>query len=376
MATEGTRSRTAGERPAAAHRRRGRRGRCSCCARRSSASCRSSTCSARRSRRSGRRSRGSAPSPSIPSSGRPCRSGPTTPRHGRRRASACTSATASSPRRSRWRGSCSPPPWRRTPLPRSGSSGSRLVFAVFLATLIIPESVYLIPNFILITRLGWYDTLAGLTVPFMASAFSIFLLRQFFAQLPNELLESARMDGAGHLAAPPVHRPAALGAPAVHRGVPRLRRLLELPSVAPGGHADDALEADHRGPDDVHHGGRAPEPASHGGRHDRRAPRRPRLLLRAEAVHGGHRAEWHQGLISMYLVLRRRPSAGQTVACEAGIEREEYHEEGACSFLALAARGARALRAGQGPRRRGSHGRDDQLLVPVLGCQRRRRCRR
>ncbi len=78
-------------------------------------------------------------------------------------------------------------------------AGSRLVFSALLATLIIPESVYLIPNFITITRFGWYDTLAGLTVPFMASAFFIFLLRQFFAQLPNELLESARMDGAGHV---------------------------------------------------------------------------------------------------------------------------------------------------------------------------------
>jgi len=77
-------------------------------------------------------------------------------------------------------------------------AGSRFLFAVLLATLIIPDSVYLIPNFILITRLGWYDTLAGLTVPFMANAFSIFLLRQFFSQVPNELLESARIDGAGH----------------------------------------------------------------------------------------------------------------------------------------------------------------------------------
>ncbi len=77
-------------------------------------------------------------------------------------------------------------------------AGSRFLFALLLATLIIPDSVYLIPNFILITRLGWYDTLAGLTVPFMASAFYIFLLRQFFSQVPNELLESARMDGAGH----------------------------------------------------------------------------------------------------------------------------------------------------------------------------------
>jgi len=77
--------------------------------------------------------------------------------------------------------------------------GSNALFAVLLATLIIPESVYLVPNFILVTRLGWYDTLAGLTVPFMASAFYIFLLRQFFAQLPTELLESARIDGAGHM---------------------------------------------------------------------------------------------------------------------------------------------------------------------------------
>jgi len=77
-------------------------------------------------------------------------------------------------------------------------AGSRLLFAAFISTLMVPESVTLVPSFIVITRLGWYDSLAGLTVPFMASAFSIFLLRQFFAQLPNELLESARIDGAGH----------------------------------------------------------------------------------------------------------------------------------------------------------------------------------
>jgi len=78
-------------------------------------------------------------------------------------------------------------------------TGSRVVFSALLATLIIPESVYLVPNFILITRVGWYDTLAGLTVPFAANAFSIFLLRQFFAQVPGELTDSARVDGAGHL---------------------------------------------------------------------------------------------------------------------------------------------------------------------------------
>jgi len=76
--------------------------------------------------------------------------------------------------------------------------GSRLVFAVLLATLIIPESVYLVPNFLIVTRLGWYDSLAALTVPFTASAFFIFLLRQFFSQIPSELVESALIDGAGH----------------------------------------------------------------------------------------------------------------------------------------------------------------------------------
>jgi ABC-type glycerol-3-phosphate transport system permease component len=78
-------------------------------------------------------------------------------------------------------------------------AGSRILFTVLLATLIIPESVYLIPNFITVTRLGWTDRLAGLVVPFTSSAFYIFLLRQFFAQLPTELLESARIDGAGHV---------------------------------------------------------------------------------------------------------------------------------------------------------------------------------
>jgi ABC-type glycerol-3-phosphate transport system permease component len=76
--------------------------------------------------------------------------------------------------------------------------GSKVLFSALLATLIIPDTVYLVPNFIIVTRLGWYDRLAGLTVPFMAGAFYIFLLRQFFNQIPNELLESAGMDGAGH----------------------------------------------------------------------------------------------------------------------------------------------------------------------------------
>jgi len=80
-----------------------------------------------------------------------------------------------------------------------------LLFTLLLSTLMIPEAVVWIPNFIMVTWLGrvgpipWINNWPALTVPFMASAFSIFLLRQFFAQLPNDLWDSAQIDGAGHL---------------------------------------------------------------------------------------------------------------------------------------------------------------------------------
>ncbi len=97
--------------------------------------------------------------------------------------------------------------------------GRNTVFTLLLITLMIPEAVTLIPNYLVVSgqifplpntaeqfpfisfQLGnsWIDTLPALTVPFMGSAFSIFLLRQFFAQIPNELYEAARIDGAGHL---------------------------------------------------------------------------------------------------------------------------------------------------------------------------------
>lgn len=83
--------------------------------------------------------------------------------------------------------------------------GKNAVFTILLTTLMIPEAVVWIPNFITVTWLGrvgpipWINNWPSLTVPFMASAFSIFLLRQFFAQLPSELWDSAQIDGAGHL---------------------------------------------------------------------------------------------------------------------------------------------------------------------------------
>ena len=77
--------------------------------------------------------------------------------------------------------------------------GRDLIFSILLATLMIPQTVLLIPNFIIVAKLGWIDRLPALTVPFLASAFPIFLLRQFFSQIPDELIEVAKIDGATHL---------------------------------------------------------------------------------------------------------------------------------------------------------------------------------
>ncbi len=87
---------------------------------------------------------------------------------------------------------------------RMNFKGRDALFAILLATLMIPESVTMIPNFLMIRGEiipwgSWLNTLRAITLPYMASAFSIFLLKQFFATIPNELWDAARIDGAGHL---------------------------------------------------------------------------------------------------------------------------------------------------------------------------------
>lgn len=83
--------------------------------------------------------------------------------------------------------------------------GRDLIFTVMLSTMMIPAMVIIIPNFITVTWLGrigpvkWVNNWPALTIPFMGNVFSIFLLKQFFAQIPDELWDSARIDGAGHL---------------------------------------------------------------------------------------------------------------------------------------------------------------------------------
>ena len=83
--------------------------------------------------------------------------------------------------------------------------GRDLIFGILLSTMMIPAMVLIIPNFLTVTWLGrigplsWINNWPALTIPFMGSVFSIFLLRQFFAQVPDELFDAAQIDGAGHM---------------------------------------------------------------------------------------------------------------------------------------------------------------------------------
>jgi multiple sugar transport system permease protein len=77
--------------------------------------------------------------------------------------------------------------------------GRNLLFLLYLATLMIPFHVMLIPNFIIMRSLGWYDSYQALILPPAFSAFSTFLLRQYFLSLPLDLDEAARIDGASSL---------------------------------------------------------------------------------------------------------------------------------------------------------------------------------
>lgn len=76
--------------------------------------------------------------------------------------------------------------------------GRGVLFAMLLATLMIPFEATLVPNFIMIRNLQWYNTYAALIVPWIASVFSVFLLRQSILSIPEELFEAATLDGCGH----------------------------------------------------------------------------------------------------------------------------------------------------------------------------------
>lgn len=78
--------------------------------------------------------------------------------------------------------------------------GRNLLFALVLATMMVPGFVTMIPQYILFTRIGWVGTYLPLIVPsYFGSAFYIFLMRQFYMSISDELIEAAQMDGANHL---------------------------------------------------------------------------------------------------------------------------------------------------------------------------------
>ncbi len=73
--------------------------------------------------------------------------------------------------------------------------GKEPLFMLLLGTMMIPSQVTLVPNYAIIARLGWIDTYAALIVPFAASVFGIFMMRQFFQTIPLELWDAAQIDG-------------------------------------------------------------------------------------------------------------------------------------------------------------------------------------
>lgn len=73
--------------------------------------------------------------------------------------------------------------------------GKDFVFMAFIATMMVPQQVLLIPDFLILKKLGLFNTYSALVVPWMAGAFGIFLLQQFFQSIPRDLYDAAIVDG-------------------------------------------------------------------------------------------------------------------------------------------------------------------------------------
>jgi multiple sugar transport system permease protein len=81
-------------------------------------------------------------------------------------------------------------------LARMDFPGKKLIFTTVITTIFLPSFVFLIPNFLIVSQLGWLDSLWAIIVPSAGGAFGVFFLRQFFSTLPKELEEAAIIDGA------------------------------------------------------------------------------------------------------------------------------------------------------------------------------------
>ena len=78
--------------------------------------------------------------------------------------------------------------------------GRDIIFSVILFTMVIPFQITLIPMYILMVKFGWVDTYLALIVPGMITAFGILLFRQFFLDIPQDLIDAAKIDGCNDFA--------------------------------------------------------------------------------------------------------------------------------------------------------------------------------
>lgn len=75
-------------------------------------------------------------------------------------------------------------------------AGKNLLFWTFMGAMMIPGMMYMVPQFAIVTELGWINTIWGLVVPHLANVFGLLVLKQYMETIPNSLLEAARIDGA------------------------------------------------------------------------------------------------------------------------------------------------------------------------------------
>ena len=196
--------------------------------------------------------------------------------------------------------------------------GRDLLFNMFLLTLFIPATIILIPNYLTVVGLNeafnnfyasvgltdlaksiglrWIDGWFGLVVPFLASTFGIFLLRQFFRQIPDELYDAARIDGAGHTrflfqVVVPIAR-----ASIVTIILFTFLAAVELPGLADPGHPGSRMAADLVWAVRLPAGEQRRAEPDDGRGGDLAAAGADRVLLHPEAVHGRHRHDRPQGL--------------------------------------------------------------------------------
>ncbi len=75
--------------------------------------------------------------------------------------------------------------------------GRKVLFFMILSTMMVPGQVLLIPSYLIVANLGWLNSYKALIIPWLANVFTIFLMRQFFMTIPDDLMDAAKIDGAG-----------------------------------------------------------------------------------------------------------------------------------------------------------------------------------